>query len=256
MSSWWTTTEHHEARKYFIFYNPPVVNQQLGIRRSYVNETRSVALSFLKRGLQTLVFANSRLVTEILVTYLKDALERNVLSRDLVRGYRGGYLPLERREVEKGLREGKILGVVATNALELGVDIGSLEVCVMAGLFGKHRFHLAARGPRRAAQWRFGCRAGSQQRAAGPVYCRASGVFLRQSPEHGLINPDNLEILLNHVKCAVFELPFTDGEKFGGVETRRHPEVSRRERFRARRRRAMALDQRGLPGRRSQPRDR
>ena len=208
------------GEKYFVFYNPPVVNQQLGIRRSYVNETRSVALSFLKRGLQTLVFANSRLVTEILVTYLKDALERNVLSRDLVRGYRGGYLPLERREVEKGLREGKILGVVATNALELGVDIGSLEVCVMAGYSGSI-----------ASTWQRAGRAGRRSGVSAAVLVASSApldqfivehpeYFFGQSPEHGLINPDNLEILLNHVKCAVFELPFTDGEKFGGVETR------------------------------------
>jgi DEAD/DEAH box helicase domain-containing protein len=208
------------GEKYFIFYNPAVVNQQLGIRRSYVNETRSVALSFLKRGLQTLVFANSRLVTEILVTYLKDALERNVLSRDLVRGYRGGYLPLERREVEKGLREGKILGVVATNALELGVDIGSLEVCVMAGYSGSI-----------ASTWQRAGRAGRRSGVSAAVLVASSApldqfivehpeYFFGQSPEHGLINPDNLEILLNHVKCAVFELPFTDGEKFGGDETR------------------------------------
>ena len=208
------------GEKYFVFYNPPVVNQQLGIRRSYVNETRSVALSFLKRGLQTLVFANSRLVTEILVTYLKDALERNVLSRDLVRGYRGGYLPLERREVEKSLREGKILGVVATNALELGVDIGSLEVCVMAGYSGSI-----------ASTWQRAGRAGRRSGVSAAVLVASSApldqfivehpeYFFGQSPEHGLINPDNLEILLNHVKCAVFELPFTDGEKFGKVETR------------------------------------
>lgn len=208
------------GEKYFVFYNPPVVNRQLGIRRSYVNETRSVALSFLKKGLQTLVFANSRLVTEILVTYLKDALEKNVLSRDLVRGYRGGYLPLERREVEKGLREGRILGVVATNALELGVDIGSLEVCVMAGYSGTI-----------ASTWQRAGRAGRRSGVSAAVLVASSApldqfivehpeYFFGQSPEHGLVNPDNLEILLNHVKCALFELPFSDGENFGTVETR------------------------------------
>ncbi len=208
-----------QAEKYFVFYNPPVVNQQLGIRRSYVNETRSIALHFLNRGLQTIVFANSRLVTEILVTYFKDALERSVLSKDLIRGYRGGYLPLERREIEKGLREGKILGVVATNALELGVDIGTLEVSVMAGYSGSI-----------ASTWQRAGRAGRRTGVSAAVLVANSSpldqfvvqhpeYFFGQSPEHGLINPDNLEILLNHVKCAVFELPFRSGEKFGSVET-------------------------------------
>ena len=206
------------GEKYFIFYNPPVVNRQLGIRRSYINETRDLALNFLQRGLQTIVFANSRLVTEILVTYFKDALEKSVLSKDLIRGYRGGYLPLERREIEKGLREGKILGVVATNALELGVDIGSLEVCIMAGYPGSI-----------ASSWQRAGRSGRRSGTAAAILVASSApldqymvqhpdYFFGQSPEHGLINPDNLEILLNHVKCASFELPFKDGEKYGGVD--------------------------------------
>jgi DEAD/DEAH box helicase domain-containing protein len=206
------------GEKHFVFYNPPVVNKQLGIRRSYVNETRSVALNFLRRGLQTIVFANSRLITEILVTYFKDALEKGVPSKDLIRGYRGGYLPLERREVEKGLREGNILGVVATNALELGVDIGSLEVCVMAGYSGTI-----------ASTWQRAGRAGRRTGVAAAVLVANSSpldqfivqhpeYFFGQSPEHGLINPNNLEILLNHIKCSVFELPFGPAEKFGTVE--------------------------------------
>jgi DEAD/DEAH box helicase domain-containing protein len=208
-----------QAEKYFVFYNPPVVNRQLGIRRSYVNESRDVALSFLYRGFQTVVFANSRLVTEILLTYLKGALEKTVLSRDLIRGYRGGYLPLERREVEKGLREGKILGVVATNALELGVDIGSLEVSVMAGYSGSI-----------ASTWQRAGRAGRRTGTSAAVLVANSSpldqfivqhpeYFFGQSPEHGLVNPNNLEILLNHFKCAVFELPFKKGERFGTVDS-------------------------------------
>ena len=125
-----------QGERYFAFYNPPVVNQQLGIRRSYIAETRRLALSFLERGQQTLVFANSRLATEILVRYLKDAADRGTLVPGSVRGYRGGYLPRERREIERQLREGEITGVVATNALELGIDIGSLDTVVMAGYPG------------------------------------------------------------------------------------------------------------------------
>ncbi|MEW5974434.1 MAG: DEAD/DEAH box helicase [Acidobacteriota bacterium] len=208
-----------QGEKYFVLYNPPVVNKQLGIRRSYINESRAVALSFLKRGVQTIVFANNRLATEVLVTYLKDALEGAVHLKGRIRGYRGGYLPLERREVEKGLREGQILGVVATNALELGVDIGTLEVCVMAGYPGTI-----------ASTWQRSGRCGRRTGTAAVVLVASSSpldqfmvqhpeYFFGQAPEHGLINPNNIEILLNHVKCAVFELPFLEGGKFGTVDT-------------------------------------
>lgn len=94
------------GEKYFVLYNPPVVNRQLGIRRSYLHETRRIALDCIERGQQTLVFANNRLATEILVTYLKDAIEKPPVSEGAIRGYRGGYLPKERREIEKRLRSG------------------------------------------------------------------------------------------------------------------------------------------------------
>jgi DEAD/DEAH box helicase domain-containing protein len=109
------------------------VNKQLGIRRSYLHETRRIALEFIDRGQQTLVFANNRLATEVLLTYLKEACERRPMGADSVRGYRGGYLPRERREIERRLREGDIRAVVSTNALELGIDIGSLDAVVLAG---------------------------------------------------------------------------------------------------------------------------
>jgi DEAD/DEAH box helicase domain-containing protein len=124
------------GEKYFIFFNPPVVNKFLGIRRSYVNESRRIASLFIKNNLQTIVFAKSRLITEILVTYLKEDIERTIKEKGLIRGYRGGYLPLKRREIEKGLREGTIKGVISTNALELGIDIGSLDIAVLAGYPG------------------------------------------------------------------------------------------------------------------------
>src|SRR5258708_23768581 len=119
------------GEKYFICYNPPVVNPRLGIRRSYIHETRRLALELIERGQQTLIFTNNRLATEILVTYLKDAVDHRPLDNS-VRGYRGGYLPRERREIERELREGEIRAVVSTNALELGIDIGSLDAVVMA----------------------------------------------------------------------------------------------------------------------------
>ena len=203
------------GEKFFIFYNPPVVNRQLGIRRSYINESRRVALEFIERNLQTLVFANNRLATEVLVTYLKDACDRGPAGGETVRGYRGGYLPRERREIERRLREGEIRAVVATNALELGIDIGSLDAVVMAGYPGTI-----------ASSWQRAGRAGRRQGTSAAVLVASSApldqyivehpdYFFGRSPEHAYINPENLEILLAHIKCAAFELPIRDGEKFG-----------------------------------------
>ena len=134
-----TLVDHNGAprgEKFLIFFNPPVVNKQLGIRRSYVSMTREIAGILLRNDLQVITFANSRLITEILVKYLKSDFEKTVLQQDTIRGYRGGYLPKMRREIEKGLREGTIRGVVATNALELGIDIGCLEAAVLASYPG------------------------------------------------------------------------------------------------------------------------
>ena len=203
------------GEKYFLFYNPPVVNRQLGIRRSYINETRRIALEFIERDQQTLVFANNRLATEILVTYLKDACDRGPLPPETVRGYRGGYLPKERRAIERALRDGEIKAVVATNALELGIDIGSLDAVVMAGYPGTI-----------ASTWQRAGRAGRRQSTSAAVLVASSApldqyivehpdYFFDRTPEHAHINPDNLEILLGHLKCATFELPVRDGEKFG-----------------------------------------
>ena len=189
--------------------------QALGIRRGYLQETRRIAIEFIERHQQTLVFANSRLATEILVKYLRDAIERGPLPGDAVRGYRGGYLPRERREIERKLRDGEIRAVVATNALELGVDIGSLDAVVMAGYPGSI-----------ASVWQRAGRAGRRQSASLAVMVASSApldqyvvehpeYFFEGSPEHAHINADNLEILLNHLKCAAFELPIRDGEKFG-----------------------------------------
>ena len=196
------------GEKYVVFYNPPVVNRTLGIRRSYLNETRRIARELLDRGQQTLVFANSRLATEVLLTYLKD-------DHPNVRGYRGGYLPKERREIERKLRDGDLRAVVATNALELGIDIGSLDAVVMAGYPGTI-----------ASTWQRAGRAGRRQTAALAVLVASSApldqyivehpeYFFERPPEHARVNPDNLEILLNHLKCAAFELPIHDGEAFG-----------------------------------------
>ena len=206
------------GEKFFIFYTPPVVNEFLGIRRSYINESRRVAGVFLRNNLQTIVFAQSRLNTEVLLTYLKQDIETAIQNEGLIRGYRGGYLPLKRREIEKGLREGKILGVVSTNALELGIDIGSLDVAVLAGYPGTI-----------ASTWQRAGRAGRKTGKSAAVLVASSSpldqfiinhpdYFFTKSPEKALINPDNLSILVSHVECAAFELPFGDGETFGKLD--------------------------------------
>jgi DEAD/DEAH box helicase domain-containing protein len=203
------------GEKFFVFVNPPVVNHQLGIRRSYLGESRRVAGEFLKRNLQLIVFAQSRLATEILTTYLKDDFEDIPGAPERIRGYRGGYLPLRRREIEKGLREGCVRAVVSTNALELGIDIGALDVAVMAGYPGTI-----------ASTWQRAGRAGRRTSRSAAVMVASSApldqfivrnpsYFFDASPERALIDPDNLHILVDHVKCAAFELPFTATEQFG-----------------------------------------
>jgi DEAD/DEAH box helicase domain-containing protein len=206
------------AEKTFAFYNPPVVNRALGIRRSYINETSRVAQEFLKRDLQTVVFANSRLHTEILLTYLQQANPQLPGKSETIRGYRGGYLPNERREIERGLRDGRIRGVVSTSALELGIDVGSLDTVVMAGYPGTI-----------AATWQRAGRAGRRSGSSCAVLVASSSpldqfivrhpdYFFGNTPEHAFIQPDNLEILINHLKCAAFELPISPTDKFGDVD--------------------------------------
>jgi DEAD/DEAH box helicase domain-containing protein len=206
------------GEKTFVFYNPPVVNRALGIRRSYINEASRVSQEFLKHDLQTMVFANSRLHTEIILTYLQQANSQFPGKPETIRGYRGGYLPTERREIERGLRGGEIRGVVSTSAMELGIDVGSLDAVVMAGYPGTI-----------AATWQRAGRAGRRSGSSCAVLVASSApldqfivrhpdYFFGNTPEHAFIQPDNLEILINHLKCAAFELPIAPEEKFGDVD--------------------------------------
>jgi DEAD/DEAH box helicase domain-containing protein len=204
------------GEKLFVFVNPPVVNRALGIRRSYLAEARRAALECLRRGLQVIVFAQSRLATEVLTTYLKKAAPSPPGAPEAVRGYRGGYLPGRRREIERGLRAGEVRAVVSTNALELGIDIGALDVAVLAGYPGTI-----------AATWQRAGRAGRRTTRSAAVLVASSApvdqfvvrnpaYFFGASPERALVDPDNLYILLDHLKCAAFELPFAADEAFGG----------------------------------------
>ena len=205
------------GERHFIFYNPPVINRQLGIRKGAIPVTRSISGMLLKNGIQAITFARSRLTVEVLTRYLKDMVRDPLGNAGRVRGYRGGYLPTERRAIEKGLRAGEVDAVVSTNALELGIDIGALDACVLCGYPGTI-----------ASAWQQAGRAG-RRRGVSLVFFIASSAaidqyivthpdyFLKKSPENALLNPDNLYILLSHFKCAAFELPFEDGDRFGNA---------------------------------------
>ncbi|MBA4494942.1 DEAD/DEAH box helicase [Paenactinomyces guangxiensis] len=201
------------GEKHLVFYNPPVVNASLGIRRSSLLEARRLAEEMLVNDIQTIVFARSRVRVEVLLTYLQNILPGKV------RGYRGGYLPNQRRSIERGLRSGEIRGVVSTNALELGIDIGQLEACIICGYPGSI-----------ASTWQQAGRAGRRHGSSLQIIVASSNpldqyviqhpeYFLRQSPEYALVQPDNLIILVNHIKCAAYELPFERGEQFGVTTT-------------------------------------
>ncbi|RAP78219.1 DEAD/DEAH box helicase [Paenibacillus montanisoli] len=205
------------GRKHFVFYNPPIVNKALNIRKSASVEVNHLATDFLKNKIQTIVFARSRVRVEIILSHLQE-LVKNQLGSKSIRGYRGGYLPNQRREIEKGLRAGEILGVVSTNALELGVDIGQLQVCVMTGYPGSV-----------ASTWQQAGRAGRRHGEALIVMVASStpidqyivnnpDYFFDRNPESARINPENLIILVDHLRCAAYELPFKETEEFGTLD--------------------------------------
>jgi DEAD/DEAH box helicase domain-containing protein len=205
------------GRKHFVFYNPPVVHQPLNIRKSATVEVNRLAKQFLENGIQTIVFARSRVRVELILSHLQELI-KDQLGTKTIRGYRGGYLPKERREIEKGLRSGEIIGVVSTNALELGVDIGQLQVCIMTGYPGTV-----------ASTWQQAGRAGRRHGDSLVIMVASSSpidqyvvqhpeYFFQRSPEVARINPDNILVLVDHLKCAAYELPFRQGEKFGDME--------------------------------------
>jgi DEAD/DEAH box helicase domain-containing protein len=210
------------GEKIFLCYNPPVVNPELGIRAPYLGEAARLVTRFLKRRIATIAFAQSRLATEVLLSTIKAAVADKTGDAGIVRGYRGGYLPTRRRAVEQGLRSGEVLGVVSTSALELGVDIGHLDAAVLAGYPGTiaSLWQQAGRAGRRSGQSAAILVATSapldQFMATHPDY------LFGTPPEQARINPDNPFILVNHLKCAAFELPFAEGETFGGRDVRMH----------------------------------
>jgi len=202
------------GEKHFIIYNPPIVNRQLGIRKSALREAYHLSRRFISQGIQTIVFAQYRLQVEILLSYLRQAFSEPFGKNIRVAGYRGGYLPNQRREIEQGLRRGTITGVVSTNALELGIDIGALDVSIICGYPGSISSirQQAGRAGRKASTSVTIFIANSS--ALNQFLAKETDYLLRRTPEMGIIDPDNLIISSNHIKCAGFELPLTGDEKF------------------------------------------
>jgi DEAD/DEAH box helicase domain-containing protein len=203
------------GEKHIVVLDPPPIDQRLGIRPGAVGLARRAALSFVRAGRQTIVFGRSRVAVELLLTSLREALREGRGPLERIRGYRGGYLPSERRAIESGLRNGEILGVVSTNALELGIDIGRLDAAILAGYPGTI-----------AATWQQMGRAGRRQEVSVAILVAGAGAvdqyvathpeyLFDTSPEEARLDPENLHVLLAHVRAATFELPFSPGERFG-----------------------------------------
>jgi DEAD/DEAH box helicase domain-containing protein len=200
-----------------IFYNPPLLNREMGIRRSSMLEARRIAAPWIRGGVQTIVFCRSRLQVEVMLSYLRQDLAPRLDAAQRVRGYRAGYLPLHRREIEAGLRSAEITAVVSTNALELGIDIGSLQTAILVGYPGTI-----------ASTWQQLGRAGRRSGSVGVFVASSTPLdqfivrhpeyFLGSDPEEGLIDPDNLLLLAGHLQAGLFELPFEDRERMGRAD--------------------------------------
>jgi DEAD/DEAH box helicase domain-containing protein len=207
------------GQKHVVILNPPVIDQRQGIRPGPLALAHRSALAFLRAGRQTIVFARARVAVELLLTGLREALREGRGPLERIRGYRSGYLPTERREIEAGLRTGDVLGVVSTNALELGIDIGRLDAAVIAGYPGTI-----------AATWQQMGRSGRRREASVAILVAGASAIdqfvathpeylFDASPEEARIDPTNLHVLLAHVRAATFEMPFDSGDSLSGVGT-------------------------------------
>lgn len=202
------------GEKNFILYNPPVVDPQLGVRRSASSEGVRLAGDLLAYRVQMILFARARRSVEMILRAMQD---RYPAEQNQIHGYRSGYLASERRAIERGLRSGNVHAVVATSALELGIDIGGMDASIVIGYPGtvaSLRQQIGRAGRRR------GTSVGVMVASAAPIdqYLVQHPEFVTDhSPENALINPDNPLILLQHIRCAAFELPFRSGEKLGTI---------------------------------------
>jgi DEAD/DEAH box helicase domain-containing protein len=218
-----------KGERHFIIYNPPVTDASLGLRKSSILESVRLATDLLNHNIQSVVFARTRRSVEIILTYLQGNRESEIgnwgtshdsrisNSDSQIRGYRSGYLPTQRREIEQGLRNGSVKIVVATNALELGIDIGGLGAAILVGYPGtiasaRQQSGRAGRGDDPAVSILVASPNPLDQFLAHhPEY------FFGRSPEMALLNPNHLLILLEHLRCAIFELPFQKGDTFGSI---------------------------------------
>ena len=209
----------------FVLWNPPVFGQDNLARRSANIEATDLLCQLVERGIQTIVFTKARVVAELIYRYARERLERtNKPLADRIKAYRGGYLPEERRAIEQALFSGKLLGIASTNALELGIDVGSLDAAILVGFPGTI-----------ASTWQQAGRAGRGQQQALSIliaYNDPIDQYLMHHPEYvferpvenGVIDPQNPYILANHLGCAAAELPLSpeDTAVFGP----RAPEVA------------------------------
>ena len=209
--------------KKFVLWNPPLLGHEQareqhgwltgGERRSALWTAVEIMTALVKSDVQTIAFVQTRLMAELLATYAQQYL-RPVSAKlaERVQAYRGGYLPEERREIERRLATGDILGVASTNALELGIDIGSLDACILVGYPGTI-----------ASLWQRAGRAGrgeddsvvfliAQNSPIDQYLMYHSQYLFAQNPERAITDPDNPHIAVGHVKCALHELPLPDEE--------------------------------------------
>jgi DEAD/DEAH box helicase domain-containing protein len=202
------------GERHFLIYNPPVIDEQLGLRAGMQNESVRLVSDLFSYDIQTILFGRSRRSVEFMLAQLREKLDPD---GDALRAYRSGYLPTLRREIERGLRQGEVRVVTATTALELGIDIGGMGAAVLAGYPGTI-----------AGTWQQAGRAGRTEKPSLSILVVSSNpldqflahhpdYFFKRSPEHALLDPDNLLILLKHIQCAAFELPFQEGEHYGDL---------------------------------------
>ena len=205
------------GERHVVVLDPPPLDPRSGVRPGPHGLAYRAALSFLRAGRQTIVFGRARVAVELLLSSLREAMREGRGPIDRLRGYRSGYLPSERRAIESGLRSGEILGVVSTNALELGIDIGALDASILAGYPGTI-----------AATWQQMGRSGRRQETSVSILVAGAGALDRYvathpqylfeaTPEEARLDPENLHVLLAHLRAATFELPFAPGEAFGAA---------------------------------------
>jgi DEAD/DEAH box helicase domain-containing protein len=206
-----------QGERHVVVLDPVPLDRRSGVRPGPHGLSYRAALTFLRAGRQTIVFGRARVAVELLLTSLREAMREGRGPIDRVRGYRSGYLPNERRAIESGLRSGEILGVVSTNALELGIDIGRLDVAILAGYPGtiaatrQQMGRAGRRGEPSVAILVAGAGALDRYVATHPEY------LFETTPEEARLDPENIHVLLAHLRAATFELPFDPGEPFGSA---------------------------------------